>query len=113
LNGELSFEIDPWDFFGVERAIDATPAGIVFLKRMSVESNEHICHISSSNEDEALESLLGEIEEQPETIAGQNSHRSLLMRQLCRLPSLKVLFSGQPAAVAAHLDAICTERICA
>jgi hypothetical protein len=113
LNGELSFEVDPWTFFGVERAIDATPAGIVFLNRASVESNEHIFHISSSNEDEALESLLGEIEEQPEAIAGQNSHRSSLLQQLCRLPSLKVLFSGHPAVVAAHLDVICTERICA
>jgi hypothetical protein len=113
LNGEMSFEIDPWTFFGIERAIDATPVAIVLLKRASVESGAHICHVTQSGEEETLETLLGEIEQQPEAITGQNGYRPFLMQQLCRLPSLNVRFSGQPAAVAADLDEILTEHICA
>jgi hypothetical protein len=112
LNGELSFEVDPWSFFGVGRAVDATPVGIVLLQR-AFESGGHICHASPSGEEETLRVLLEEIEEQPEAIAEQNSCRRWLMRRLCRIPSLKVRFKGEPAVVAADLDEILTEHLCA
>ncbi|MGA3370319.1 MAG: hypothetical protein ABSC48_01000 [Terracidiphilus sp.] len=112
LNGELSYEIDPWSFFSVDRATDATPFGIVFLKR-ALESGARICHASHSDEEETMQALLEEIEEQPEAIAGQNCYRRSLMQQLCRLPALKVRFGGEPAVVAADLDEILTEQLCA
>ncbi|MGA2277423.1 MAG: hypothetical protein ABSG00_07455, partial [Terracidiphilus sp.] len=111
LNEELSFEIDPWILFGVNRAIDATPLGIIFLKRAQ-DSGEHICHASQFGAEETMKTLLEEIEEQPEAIADQNRTRQLLMQQLCRLPALKVSFSGNPAVVAADLDKILTEQLC-
>ncbi|MFZ1084094.1 MAG: hypothetical protein WAN35_03915 [Terracidiphilus sp.] len=110
LNGELSYEIDPWSFFGVDRAIDATPFGIVFLKRAS-ESGAPICHASRAGEEEIMQALLEGIEEQPETIAEQNRTRQALMQQICRLPSLTVRFSGEPAVVAADLDEILKEQL--
>lgn len=111
LNNELSFEIDPWAFFGVERAIDATPIGIVFLER-AFESGGHLCRASQAGEEETLRALLDEIEELPETLAEHNRCRQSLMEQVCRLPSLKVRFKGEPAVVAADLDEILTEQIC-
>lgn len=112
LNGELSYEVDPWSFFGVDRATDATPFGIVFLKR-ALASGSRICHASHVGEEETIQALLEGIEEQPKAIAEQNRTRRSLMQQLCRLPSLKVRFNGEPAVVAAELDEILTERICA
>ncbi len=112
LNGELSFEIDPWSVFGVDRAIDATPFGIVILER-AVEHGAHFFHVSRSSEEETMQALLEEIEEQPEAIAKQNRTRRSLMQQLCGLPALKVRFSGKPAVVAENLDNILSEQLCA
>jgi hypothetical protein len=109
LNGELSYEIDPWSFFGVDRAIDATPFGIVFLKRAS-ESDAPICHASDCGEEETMQALLEGIEEQPETSAEQKRARQALMQQICRLPSLRALFSGEPEVIAADLDEILKEQ---
>ncbi|MGA3080378.1 MAG: hypothetical protein ABSD44_03230 [Terracidiphilus sp.] len=112
LNGELSYEIDPWSIFGVDRAIEATPFGIVFLNR-AMEPGAHICHASHSGEKETMQALLEEIEEQPKAIVEQDSYRRSLMQQLCRLPALKVRFSREPAVVAADLDELLTEQLCA
>jgi hypothetical protein len=113
LNGELSFEFDPWSFFGVRRSIDAAPTAVVLLKRASAKSNEHGCYVSHSCQEETMEALLEEMEEQPEAIADEADNRASTMQQLCSLPSLHVRFSGEPAAVAADLDGIFTELICA
>lgn len=112
LNGELSFEIDPWTFFGVERSIDATPTAIVFLKRASAQSTAHICYFSQCREEETMKALLDEIEEQPEAVAEEAANRGSTMQQLCRLPSLQLRFSGEPSVVAADLDEFFTELIC-
>jgi hypothetical protein len=113
LNGELSFEIDPWSFFGVGRSIDAAPTSIVFLKRGSAESVAHGCYLSHSCEEETMKALLEEIEEQPEAINEEACDRASMMQRLCRLPSFEVRFSGEPAVIAADLDEIFTELICA
>jgi hypothetical protein len=110
LNGELSYEIDPWSFLGVDRAVDATPYGIVFLERV-MESGAPICHASHADDEETMQALLEGIEEQPETIAEQNRTRQSLMQQICRLPALKVRFSGEPAVVAADMDEILMEQL--
>jgi len=112
LNGELSYEIDPWSLFGVHRAIDATPRGIVFLNRAN-ESGTHVLHVSHSGEKETMKALLEEIEEQPEAIAEQSRTRRSLMQQFCLLPALKMRFRGTPAVIAAGLDEILTEQLCA
>lgn len=113
LNGELSFEIDPWTLFGVDRAVDAIPAGLVFLTRKPSEDNSGFFHVTASGHDESLATLLTEIEQQPEQTVGNKDARLSHLSLLCRLPSLKVSFGGEPSAVAADLDELIRERFCA
>lgn len=112
LNGELSYEIDPWSFFGVARSIDATPCGIVFLKR-ATDPGAHFCHAKQLDEKEAMQTLLEEIEEQPEAIPDYRGIRRSLMQRICRLPSLKVRFRGDPAVIADDLDRVLMEQLSA
>ncbi|MGD0829756.1 MAG: hypothetical protein ABR907_02355 [Terracidiphilus sp.] len=111
LNGELSFEIDPWTYFGVERSTQVAPSAIVFLNRDSSRINEHGCDISYSTKEGTMDALLDDIEEQPEEIVRGAGSRKAIMHQLCCLPSLQVRFCGEPAAVAADLDQVLTELI--
>lgn len=111
LNGELSFEIDPWSFFGAERSVVATPSALVFLKRDPMESNRDGCDVLPFCEDDAMKALLEEIEEQPAAIADATIKRTSVMKRLCRLPSVLVRLRGSPSAAAAELDEVLAEYI--
>jgi hypothetical protein len=111
LNGELSFEIDPWSFFGVGRSIEATPSMIAFLARSSPEPHGGSCNVSHFCEQDSINSLLGEIEEQPLATVERAINRDSLMQQLCALPSVQVRFCDKPSVVATHLDGILTELL--
>ncbi len=113
LNGESAFEVDAWETFHLERAVDADPAAIVHLLRNEEHLGESRCRIAKSNADETYGALVREIEEQPPEMTGEDEARRGIMRRLCRLPSFEARFGGAPAAVAEELDALLAEKICA
>lgn len=112
LNGEMSFEVDPWSVFHVGRAIDAEPKAIILLERDSRASLGSRCRVKRCGPNETRAALLREIEEQPAEAIGQDEWQSSLIEILCAAPSLKARFSGHPAAIAAELDPILTELVC-
>jgi hypothetical protein len=113
LNGEMSFEVDPWNFFRVDRAIDAAPASLVLLERGPCACCRSHSHIKRCEPEEMQTALLREIEEQPVGVDGRNDNESSMIEQLCTLPCFKVRINGDPAAIAADLSSILTEQVCA
>jgi hypothetical protein len=112
LNGEMSFEVDPWSFFHVDRAIDATPASLVLLERGPCPCCGSRRHIRRCGPEEMQTALLREIEEQPVGFGGRNDIQLSMIERLCALPCFKVRINGHPAAIAADLDPILTELVC-
>ena len=113
LNGEMSFEVNPWRFFGVDRAIDATPVSIVCLERSQYAYGDSSVHVSRCDPEEMQTALIKEIEELPAGINQGDGHRFSLIERLCALPGLKVRMNGHPATIAADLDPILSEHVCA
>ncbi len=109
LNGESSYEVDAWEMFYLERAIDADPAAIVHLRRDDAALR---CRVAKSDGQETYRALMGEIEEQPLEMTGAEKARRGILQRLCRLPSLEVRFGGEPEEVAEELDALLAEKIC-
>jgi hypothetical protein len=112
LNGEVSFEVDPWRLFGVGRAIDATPVAIVRLERSQYAYGDSRVHVSRCDPEEMQTALLKEIEELPAGINQGDGHRLSLIERVCALPGFNVRMSGYPATIAADLDPILSEYVC-
>jgi len=112
LNGEMSFEVDPWSFFGVGRAIHATPVSIVRLERSPCACGDSCVHVSRCDSEEMQTALFKEIEQLPAGINQGDGHRLSLIERVCALPGLKVRMNGNPAAIAADLDPILSEHVC-
>jgi hypothetical protein len=116
LNGEMSFEVDPWTFFHVDRAIQATPVSMILLERKFEVDCEPRHFIRQCGAEEMQAALLQDIEEQPSEIDGASRSQLELIEQLCALPGFKVRVNGDPAMIAAGLDHILTpltEQACA
>jgi hypothetical protein len=112
LNGELSFEVEPWNVFGVDRAIEAEPKAIVLLERDSRPCLGPRCQVRRCDPEQTRTALLRDLEEQPAEANGGNYACLSLMESLCAIPSLNARFCGHPAEVAAQLDPILTELVC-
>jgi hypothetical protein len=113
LNGESAIEVDPWERFHLRRAIEATPAAIMHLRREQRAGERSRCRVAKCEARETYNALAREIEEQPLDVTGEDESRRDAMRRLCRLPSFVVRFSDEPGTVAAELDAALEEMICA
>ena len=113
LNGEMSFEVDPWSFFRVDRAIDAAPASLVLLERGPCACCRSHGHIRRCEPEEMQAALLREIEEQPVGADEGMDDQASMIERLCTLPCFKVRIHGDPAGIAAHLDPILMEQVCA
>jgi len=112
LNGEMAFEVDPWIFFHVDRATHATPAAVILLERDPNSCQASRRQIERCTPEETRTRLFSDIEEQPAEIGGINDCQSSLIDQLCALPCYKMRIGGHPAAIAAELNPILTERLC-
>jgi hypothetical protein len=112
LNGEMSFEVDPWNVFRVARAIEAEPKAIIFLARDTRSCLASHCHVKQYDSGQTLTALVRDLEEQPAEACEVNDARPSLMKSLSAIPSLNARFCGHPAAVAAQLDPILTELVC-
>jgi hypothetical protein len=112
LNGEMSFEVDPWSFFHIDRAVQATPAAVILLERNASSREVTQCKLERCAPDETRRRLFSDIEEQPAEIDRVNESQSSLIDQLCTLPSYKMQICGHPAAIAAELNPILTEQLC-
>ncbi len=111
LNGEMSFEVDPWDVFQVDRANEAEPKAIVVLERDFRPCLAPRCHVKVCDTEQTRAALIRELEEQPAEAVDKDA-RSSLIDSLCTIPSLNARFCGHPAAVAAQLDPVLTELVC-
>jgi len=112
LNGEISFEVDPWSFFSVDRTTDAEPASLVLLERGQCACCGSGSHMLRCGPEEMQTALFKEIEEQPVGVSGRDDNQSSMIERLCTLPCFKVRINGHPAAIAADLDPILTELVC-
>jgi len=112
LNGEMSFEINPWRFFGVDRAIGATPVSIVLLERSQNAYGDCRVHLSQCDPEEMQAALFKEIEELPAGINQGDGHRFSLIERVCALPGFKVRMNGHPETIAADLDPLLSEYVC-
>jgi len=112
LNGEMSFEIDPWSFFRVGRTVDASPASIVLLERGPAAGSGARSQVSRSDPEEMQTALFKEIEGQPAGISHRDDFQSELIQSICELPGFKVRMNGDPSAIAADLDPMLMEQVC-
>jgi hypothetical protein len=112
LNGEMSFEVDPWRFFGVDRAIDATPVSIILLERSQNAYGDCRVHLSRCDSEEMQAALFKEIEELPAGINQGDDHRLSVIKRVCALPGFKVRMNGHPETIAADLDPLLSEYVC-
>lgn len=113
LNGELAFEVDPWEFFRIGRAVHAQPTLLVFLERNHYPSTTAGQSMRQCRPDEARAYLYRDIEEQPREIRGESECQQLLIEQLCKLPAFTLRIGDHPTAVAAQVDQFLAERACA
>lgn len=112
MNGEMAFEVDPWNLFHVDRAIDAEPKAVVLLEREPRPSVSSCCVMKHCGFEETRRALLREIEEQPKEACECGYSQLTLIDSLCTIPSLSARFCGHPASIAAGLDPILTEMVC-
>jgi len=110
LNGELSFEFDPWTFFGLDRSVQAAPMSLIFLERDPGSPGCPSLHMQPCAADEARNNLLRDIEQQPAELYGFERRLPLLLDLICALPAFSLRFSGHPSVIAAQLDPILREH---
>jgi len=112
LNGEMSYEIDPWAFFRIGRAIDAKLTALILLERDPGDCIASGCRFENCGPEETRTALLQEVEEQPKEICVESDCLPSLLERLCALPSFRARVSGHPAAIAADLDSFLMEQVC-
>jgi hypothetical protein len=71
LNGELAFEIDPTEMFGVKRSPSCDPRWILFIER----SNESNATFQPIGRAESARRLASDLEHLPPSIASQRDHQ--------------------------------------
>jgi hypothetical protein len=106
LNGELSYEIDPWSFFNIPRSAGAELAGVVFLARDPAQSTGVRCEISQCSVDGALSALAREIEEQPNEAYATGWNPNTLLHKVATFQPQNLRVCGPPDLVAQQVDQI-------
>lgn len=110
LNGEVSYEVDPWDQLGAGRATDGAPKAVVLLRRAGADGALE-CTVQPCGSAEAGDALMRDVEVQPgETGWKEDSFRQIL-ETVSRLPAFTARFRGHPAQIASLLDPILREAI--
>lgn len=112
MNGEESFEFDPWRMFGVRRALEASPVAVMLLER-NPQPASFCCRIEAVRADEARRALMSDIESQPEEITGGRDCLDAILDELSHAPAFRATIAGEPAALAAEIDAFLREEIVA
>jgi hypothetical protein len=100
MNGELAFEIDPEEVFGVRRAPRCSPRWLVLLER-TADPGFKLTEISPREAAARFE--LGLLAEDPAAMTAQRE----TIRRLLELPCALLRYGGNPHAVARALEHFC------
>ena len=104
LNGELAFEIDPNEIFGIKRSSSCDPRWLLFIER--THEPKFDC-LSISREEAALR-LASDLELLPLCIAGQREHQLAVIDTLVQRECWRVRHGLQPEALATSISEFCS-----
>lgn len=104
LNGEVAFEVDPVEIFGVQRSFSCDPRWLFFLERTH-ESRAEFLPISSA---EASFRLASDLEVLPQSIAHQRRHQVGLIDRLTQRGCWILRHGLQPKALVSAIDNFCS-----
>lgn len=110
MNGEESFEFDPWQMFGVRRALEAAPAAVILLERHRGPA-PFCCRVEEMRPAEVRKALMCDIESQPVEATGGRACLDAILDRLSRAPAFRATIAGEPAALAAEIDVFLREEI--
>jgi hypothetical protein len=100
LNGELAYEVNPEQSFGISRRSRSGVSSIVLLQR----ANERGVTITPIDAEEAIEHLIAEVEPLQGSLAYYYRRQIDLIRQLGHTTCFRALFNDHPDTVAAAID---------
>jgi hypothetical protein len=103
LNGELSFEVDPVETFGVSRSLSCEPRWIVFMERAE-EPRAVFERVSSS---EAASRFASDLELLPPCISSQREHQLATVDALVKQECWLLRHGMTPSAIAEQLAEFC------
>jgi hypothetical protein len=104
LNGELAFEVDPMEIFGVRRRSSCDPRWLFFIERTH-ELKADLLPISRA---EAAVRLASDLEVLPPCIARQRDQQSAVIDTLAERECWIVRHGLQPAALATMIAEFCS-----
>jgi hypothetical protein len=105
-NGELAFEVDPVETFGVRRSLSCEPRWLVFLERTQ-EAGAVFNPIASS---EAASRLAADLEILPSSISGQREYQLATIKALVNRECWVLRHGMTPSSVARELGNFCEHQ---
>jgi len=103
LNGELAYEVDPVEMFGVDRSLFCEPKWLVFVERTE-DTGTLFKRISS---DDAFRRFAEELEELPADISSMRKQQLQTIRALVNRECWVLQHRLPPSAVAERLAEFC------
>lgn len=104
LNGELAFEVDPVEIFGVTRALSCDPRWLFFIERTN-EPNFGLLPMSRA---ESALRLASDLERLPSCIAAQREHQLAVIDTLVQRECWFVRHGLQPEVLATAIAEFCS-----
>jgi len=104
LNGELAFEIDPTEAFGVQRSPGCDPGWIFFIER----TQEPKASFRPIDQAESALRLASDLELLPRCIAGQRDHQMEVIDALAQRKCWVLRHGLQPDALALVINEFCS-----
>jgi len=104
LNGELAFEVDPKEVFGIKRSVSCDPRWLFFIERTDKPTFD--C-LSISREESAVR-LASDLELLPPCIAAQREHQLAVIDTLVQRECRLVRHGLQPDVLAMEITNFCS-----
>jgi HPr Serine kinase C-terminal domain len=107
LNGELSFEVHPDDFFGCSRSLHCVPRCFLLLER----SDEPLTTFQPVSSEEISSYLADGLERLPETLDHLRQRQLSLLHGLHSCKLFRLRFHGTPDSVAEQILEFCQSNL--
>src|SRR5579862_1055650 len=104
LNGELAFEVDPKEVFGIKRSASCDPRWLFFIER----TDEPTFDCLSISREESAVRLASDLELLPPCIAAQREHQLAVIDTLVQRECWRVRHGLQPEVLAMEIANFCS-----
>jgi hypothetical protein len=106
LNGEVAFELDPTEVFGVKRSPSCDPRWLIFIER----TQETNAVFRAIGREESARRLASDLELLPPCIAHQRDHQLAVIDSLVQRGSWVLRHGLRPEALALAITQFCSSH---